>query len=104
MKSAGYDLITYRISKELHAIGMKYRTELFSIFLLKGYFTVQWKVAQGNHLKRRNPTGLLSIVSKDFEKLLLKRWWKVTDLYPIICSASERGTSQQNRHIESLEG
>jgi hypothetical protein len=46
-KSPGYDLIiTGKILKELPTIGIKYRTHLFDVVLLKGYFPARWKVAQ----------------------------------------------------------
>jgi hypothetical protein len=82
-KSSGYDLITGKILKELPTIAIKYLTQLFNAALLTGYFPVQWKVAQiililkpgkpPNELTSYRPIDLLPIVSKVFEKLLLKR-------------------------------
>jgi hypothetical protein len=106
-KSSGYDLITGKILKELSIIGIKYLTQLFSDALLKGFFPVQWKVAQvililkpgkpPNELTSYRPISLLPIVFKVCEKLLLKRLiklFKLMDLYQIISSASEKDTPQ----------
>jgi hypothetical protein len=70
-------------------IGVKYLTQLFSAILLKGYFLVQWKVAQvilvlksgrpPNELTSYQPINLLPIVSKICEKLLLKRLLKMVE-------------------------
>jgi hypothetical protein len=82
-KSPGYDLITSKILQELPPIGIKYLTQLFSAILLHTYFPAQWKVAQiililkpgkpPNALPSYRPISLLPLVSKVFEKLLLKR-------------------------------
>jgi hypothetical protein len=67
----------------LPIIGIKYLTQLFNAVLFKGYFLAQWKVAQIililklgktlNELTSYWPISVLPIVSKVFEKLLLKR-------------------------------
>jgi hypothetical protein len=66
----------------LPIIGIKYLTQLFNAVLLKGYFPTQWKVAQiililkpgkPNELTSYWSISLLPIVSKVFEKLILKR-------------------------------
>jgi hypothetical protein len=67
----------------LPIIGIKYLNQLFNAVLLKGYFPAQWKVAQiililkpgkpPNELTFYRPISLLSIVSKVFEKLLLRK-------------------------------
>jgi hypothetical protein len=82
-KSSGYDLITGKILKELPTIRIKYLIQLFNAVLLEGYFEAQLKVAQiililklgkpPNELTSYRPISLLSIVSKVFEKKLLKR-------------------------------
>jgi hypothetical protein len=82
-KSPGYDLITGKILKELPIIGAKYLTQLFNAILLLNYLPTQWKVAhiililkpgKSLHaLPSYRPISLLPIVSKLFEKLLLKR-------------------------------
>jgi hypothetical protein len=64
-------------------MGTKYLTQLFSAFLLKGYFPAQWKIAQIilnlkpgkplNELTSYRSTSLLPNESKGFEKLILKR-------------------------------
>jgi hypothetical protein len=81
-KSSGYSLITGKILKELPTIRIKYLTKLFNAVLLKGYFPAQLKVAQiililkpgkpPNELASYRPIGLLPIVSKVFENILLK--------------------------------
>jgi hypothetical protein len=82
-KSSGYDLITGKILKELPIAGIKYHTQLFNAVLLKGYCPAQWKSAQiilllkpgkpPNELTSYRSISLLPIVSKVFEKVLLKR-------------------------------
>jgi hypothetical protein len=67
----------------LPTTGIKYLTQIFNAALLIGYFLAQWKVAQiilllkpgkpPNELTSYRPISLLPIVSKDFEKILLKR-------------------------------
>jgi hypothetical protein len=67
----------------LFIIGIKYLNQLFNAVLLKGNFPAQWTVAQiililkpgnpPNELTSYGPISLLHIVSKLFEKLLLKR-------------------------------
>jgi hypothetical protein len=77
----------------------------------------QWKAVQvifllkpgkpHNVLTSYQPISLLIIVSEVFEKLLLKKFMKMVendDLYQIIGLASERGTPQQNKHIELYNG
>jgi hypothetical protein len=79
-KSSGYSLITGKFLKEFPIIGIKYLTQLFNAILLKWYFPAQWKVAQfilflkpgKPELASSRPISLLPIVSKVFEKLLLK--------------------------------
>jgi hypothetical protein len=77
-KSSGYDLITGKILKELPNIGIKYLTQLLNVVLLTGYFPAQiiLILKQGkspNELTSYWPISLLPIISKVFEKLLLKR-------------------------------
>jgi hypothetical protein len=74
----------------LSFIEIQYLTQLFSAVLLKGYFPTQWKVAQiililkpgkPNELTSYWPINLLPIVSKVFDRLLLKwpsQWLKIT--------------------------
>jgi hypothetical protein len=45
-KSAGYDLITGKILKDLPTIGIKYLTRIFNAVLFKGYVPAQCKVTQ----------------------------------------------------------
>jgi hypothetical protein len=70
-------------------IGIKYLTQLFNAVLLKAYFPAKWKVVQiililkpgkpHNELTSYRPISLLPIVSKVFEKMLLKRL-KIRDI------------------------
>jgi hypothetical protein len=64
----------------LPIIEVKYLTQLFSAVLPKEYFPAHWEVAQiililkpgnPNELTSYHPIGLLPVVSKAFEKLLL---------------------------------
>jgi hypothetical protein len=73
----------------LPTIGIKYLTQLFNAFLLKGYFLAQWEVTQillilkpgkpPNQLTSYQPISLLPIVSKVFEKILLERLLPVVE-------------------------
>jgi hypothetical protein len=93
-KSPGYDLMTGKILKELSTLCIQYLTQLFSAILLHGYFPTQWKVAQiilipkpgkpPHQLSSYRPISLLPIVSKVFEKLLLKRLLPLVELVNLI--------------------
>jgi hypothetical protein len=82
-KSPGYNLISGKILKELPIIGTKYLTQLFNTIMLLNYLPTQRKVARiililkpgkpPHALPSYRPISLLPIVSKLFEKLLLKR-------------------------------
>jgi hypothetical protein len=68
----------------LPTIATKYLTQIFNAALLTGYFPAQWKVAQiililqpgkpPNELTSYRPISLLPIVSKGFERIILKRF------------------------------
>lgn len=82
-KSPGDDQIDGKILKELPNKAVRYLTYIFNAALKTAYFPSEWKVAQIILLPKpgKNPTlpgsyrpiSLLPIVSKIFEKLLLKR-------------------------------
>jgi hypothetical protein len=82
-KSSGYDLITVLILKSLPPTGIKYLAQLFNSALFPRYFPDQLKVAQIilllkpgkplHELQSYRPISLLPVVSKVFEKLLLRR-------------------------------
>jgi hypothetical protein len=88
-KLSGYDLITGKILKELQITGIRYLTHLFNAVLLKGCFPEQRKAAQvililkprkpPNNLTSYRPISLLPTVSKDCEKLFLKRLLKTVE-------------------------
>jgi hypothetical protein len=77
--------------------------------LLTGYFSAQWKVTQiililkpgkpSNELTSYRPTSLLPIVSKVFEKLLLKRLLPIVDINRLIPN-HQFGFRQRNSTIE----
>lgn len=82
-KSPGYDLITGKILKELPPKIIIFITQLFNAILRTSIYPMQWKVAQivmipkpgksPEEITAYRPISLLPIVSKVFEKLLLKR-------------------------------
>lgn len=82
-KSPGYDLITGRILKELPRKGILLLTFIFNAILRLEYFPVQLKIAQlvvipkpgkpPNEVSSYRPISLLPVVSKLFEKLILRR-------------------------------
>jgi hypothetical protein len=77
--------------------------------LLKGYFLAQWKVTQiililkprkpPNELTSYRPISLLPIVSKVFEKLLLKRFLPMIENDRLI-SNHQFGFRQRHSTIE----
>jgi hypothetical protein len=93
----------------LTVIGIKYFTQLFNAVLLKGYFPAQWKVAQiililkpgkpPNELTAYWPISLLPIVSKVFEKLLLKSLLPMVEKNRLIPS-HQFGFRQRHSTIE----
>jgi hypothetical protein len=90
--------------KELPTTGIK-----FNAVLLKGYFPAQWKVAQiililkpgkpPNELTSYRPISLLPIVSKVFEKILLKRLLPVVENNRLIPN-HQFGFKQRHSTIE----
>ena len=82
-KAPGYDLITGKILKELPRKGILLITFIFNAILRLEYFPLQWKVAQVivipkpgkplNDVSSYRPISLLPVISKLFERLLLKR-------------------------------
>jgi hypothetical protein len=93
-KSSGYNLITGNILKELPIIEIKYLTQSFNAILLTGYSPAQWKVARiililqpgkpPNELTSYWLISLLLIVSKVFEKLLLKTLLPIFEINRLI--------------------
>jgi hypothetical protein len=93
----------------LPIIGTKYLTWLFNAVLLKRYFSVQWKVAQiililkagkpPNELTSYRPTTLIPIVSKVFEKLLIKKLLRIVENNRLIPN-HEFGFRQRHSTIE----
>lgn len=87
-KAPGYELITVRILKELPQKAINFVTYLFNAAIRLKYFPQSWKVAQiimipkpgkpENEIASYRPISLLPIISKLFERLILKR------LIPII--------------------
>lgn len=82
-KAPGFDLITSKILKELPEKGIKFITILFNAIIRLEYFPDQWKVAQikminkpgknGIDVLSYRPISLLPILSKLFEKALIRR-------------------------------
>lgn len=82
-KAPGFDLITSKIIKELPEKAIKFITILFNAIIRLEYFPDQWKVAQIKMIIKPGkneidvlsyrPISLLPILSKLFEKALLKR-------------------------------
>jgi hypothetical protein len=93
----------------LPTIGIKYLTKLFNAVLLKGYFRAQWKVTQiililkpgkpRSELTSYRPISLLPIVSKVFEKILLKRLLPVVENNRLILN-HQFGFRQKHSTIE----
>lgn len=82
-KAPGYDLITGKILKELPEKALRLLTIIYNAILRLNHYPVQWKVAQiillpkpGKNLEEvtsYRPISLLPVISKVFEKLLIKR-------------------------------
>lgn len=82
-KAPGFDLITSKILKELPIKGLKLITTIFNAIIRLEYFPDQWKVAQikminkpgknENDVISYRPISLLPILSKLFEKALVRR-------------------------------
>ena len=82
-KAPGYDLITGRIMKELPRRGIVKLTHLINAAFRLHYVPMQWKVAEvimipkpgkpPNDKTSYRPISLLPMISKIFEKLLLRR-------------------------------
>ncbi|CAH2090702.1 unnamed protein product [Euphydryas editha] len=82
-KAPGFDLIDKKILKELPKKGIMYLTILLNSIIRLGYFPLLWKVSQiimickpgkPNHdVASYRPISLLPLLSKVFEKILLKK-------------------------------
>lgn len=82
-KAPGYELITGRLLCEIPDECLKLITMIFNSIIRVGYFPSQWKVASiivipkpgkpPEKVESYRPISLLPILSKVFEKLLLKR-------------------------------
>lgn len=88
-KSPGYDFITGKVLKELPRKGIILLALIFNAILRLEYFPIQLKIAQlvvilkpgkpPNEASSYRPISLLPIVSKLFEKLILKRLNPIID-------------------------
>jgi hypothetical protein len=93
----------------LPILGIKYLIQLFNAVLLKDYFGAQWKVAQiililkpgklPNELISYRPISILPILSKIFQKLLLKSLFPVAENNGLI-SNHQFGFRQRHSIIE----
>jgi hypothetical protein len=82
-KALDFDLITGQILKELPSRGVLLLTTIYNSMLRITYFPILWKFAQiimihkpgkpPNRVTSYRPISLLPIMSKIFEKFLLKR-------------------------------
>jgi hypothetical protein len=82
-KAPGYDLITGQIVKAIPVKGLRKLVQIINAAFRLKYVPRQWKVAEvimilkpgkpGNDKKSYRPISLLPVISKIFEKLLLKR-------------------------------
>lgn len=82
-KAPGYDLITGKILKELPDKALRLLTIIYNAILRLNYYPTQWKVAQiillpkpgknTEEVTSYRPISLLPVLSKVFEKLLVKR-------------------------------
>jgi len=94
-KAPGYDLITGKVLQELPEAGVLFITQLFNAIIHCDHFPAQWKVAQITLIQKPGkppelvtsyrPISLLPVLSKLFERILLKRINKIIhhrSLYP----------------------
>lgn len=110
-KSAGYDLISGKVLRELPKHAGKLITAIYNAIIRTGHFPSQWKVAQiilvpkpgksPEKISSYRPISLLPILSKVFERLLMKR------LNPIIAENNlipdhQFGFRQQHATIEQV--
>ncbi|XP_017776379.1 PREDICTED: RNA-directed DNA polymerase from mobile element jockey-like [Nicrophorus vespilloides] len=88
-KAPGYDLITGRVMKELPRKAIVLLTTIFNSLMRTGYFSSHWKIAQlvvipktgkdPEKVTSYRPISLLPVMSKVFERLLLRR------IRPFLC-------------------
>lgn len=110
-KSPGYDLITGRVLKELPHKGTTLITYIFNAILRIGYFPAQWKTAKiililkpgkpAYEVTSYRPISLLPILSKLFEKLLMKRLMPILHETKII-PEHQFGFRKQHSTIEQV--
>lgn len=110
-KAPGYDHITGKLLKEVPEKTIRLITALFNAIIRIGYFPEKWKIAQiilipkqgkdATMVTSYRPISLLPIISKIFEKLLLKK------IMPIISERNiipdyQFGFRQQHATIEQV--
>lgn len=110
-KSPGFDLINGKMIRELPEAGVKLLTFIFNAILRIGYFPKKWKIAQiilipkpGKNpaqVKSYRPISLLPILSKLFEKLLLKRIQSLTS-QRVLIPDHQFGCRNQHSTIEQV--
>lgn len=113
-KAPGYDLITGKVLQELSVTGFKLLQLLYNAVLRVGYYPCQWKVSQiilipkagkkPEELNSYRPISLLPVLSKAFEKLLLRRLTPILESRKLIPDhqfgfRSAHGTIEQVHRI-----
>ncbi|KAL1123050.1 hypothetical protein AAG570_002138 [Ranatra chinensis] len=93
-KSPGYDLITSQVLKNLPRRAIIFLTYLYNSILRTSYFPLLWKFAHIKMIPKPQkiliepssyrPISLLPLLSKLFEKLLLKRLFPILETQTVI--------------------
>ena len=93
-KAPGYDLITWKVLQELPHTAVVFLTTLYNSMLRLSYYPLLWNFAQiimvpkpgkpAHDVAFYRPISLLHILSKIFEKFLLKRLRSDVDLSHLI--------------------
>jgi hypothetical protein len=110
-KAPGFDLITGKVLQELTDKAFRALTQIFNAVTRTGHFPGNWKISTiimiskpgkpTDQVTSYRPISLLPLISKVYEKLLLKRLHPILDQETLI-PTHQFGFRKQHRTIEQV--
>lgn len=110
-KSPGVDLVSGKMIKELPEIGIRYFTYILNASMKLGFFPTKWKIAiitmipkpgkVDTQVASYRPISLLPIMSKLFEKLILRKLQPIIEQKSLI-PEHQFGCRKQHATVEQV--